>query len=96
MSMCPLLCVPILICLTLKGSLLDRGQIVDFGETGPVRCAAPLCKGYINPFMKFIDQGRRFICNLCGKLFRSIHSCVLINISGLSLCILLIMVVSRV
>ncbi|KAK1403102.1 Transport protein Sec24-like [Heracleum sosnowskyi] len=39
-------------------------QVVDFGETGPVRCSR--CKGYINPFMKFIDQGRRFICNFCG------------------------------
>ncbi|GAB2298232.1 Protein transport protein Sec24C [Dionaea muscipula] len=39
-------------------------QMVDFGEGGPVRCSR--CKGYINPFMKFIDQGRRFICNLCG------------------------------
>ncbi|KAG0560568.1 hypothetical protein M758_10G185600 [Ceratodon purpureus] len=41
-------------------------QIVDFGESGPVRCLAPHCKAYINPFMRFIDQGRRFICNLCG------------------------------
>ncbi|KAK4717325.1 hypothetical protein R3W88_015663 [Solanum pinnatisectum] len=39
-------------------------QVVDFGESGPVCCSR--CKGYINPFMKFIDQGRRFICNLCG------------------------------
>uniref|UniRef100_A0A7N0TRM7 Uncharacterized protein n=1 Tax=Kalanchoe fedtschenkoi TaxID=63787 RepID=A0A7N0TRM7_KALFE len=39
-------------------------QVVDFGESGPIRCSR--CKGYINPFMKFIDQGRRFICNLCG------------------------------
>ncbi|XP_019239290.1 PREDICTED: protein transport protein Sec24-like At4g32640 [Nicotiana attenuata] len=38
--------------------------VVDFGESGPVRCSR--CKGYINPFVKFIDQGRRFICNLCG------------------------------
>ncbi|GKB82510.1 transport protein Sec24-like protein, partial [Tanacetum coccineum] len=35
-------------------------MIVDFGESGPVRCSR--CKGYINPFMKFVDQGRRFIC----------------------------------
>ncbi|XVE95488.1 hypothetical protein REPUB_Repub02eG0102100 [Reevesia pubescens] len=42
----------------------DPIQIVDFGESGPVRCSR--CKGYINPFMKFIDQGRKFICNLCG------------------------------
>lgn len=39
-------------------------QVVDFGEGGPVRCSR--CKAYINPFMKFIDQGRRFICNFCG------------------------------
>ncbi|PHT46959.1 hypothetical protein CQW23_16117 [Capsicum baccatum] len=31
-------------------------QVVDFGENGPVRCSR--CKGYINPFVKFIDQGR--------------------------------------
>ncbi|TQD73409.1 hypothetical protein C1H46_041054 [Malus baccata] len=41
-------------------------QVVDFGESGPVRCSR--CKGYINPFMKFIDQGRKFICNLCGVI----------------------------
>lgn len=39
-------------------------QVVDFGESGPVRCSR--CKGYMNPFMKFTDQGRRFVCNLCG------------------------------
>ncbi|KAK5841857.1 hypothetical protein PVK06_004181 [Gossypium arboreum] len=39
-------------------------EVVDFGESGPVRCSR--CKGYINPFMKFIDQERKFICNLCG------------------------------
>ncbi|KAK7357863.1 hypothetical protein VNO80_17160 [Phaseolus coccineus] len=39
-------------------------QVVDFGESGPVRCSR--CKAYINPFMKFVDQGRRFVCNLCG------------------------------
>ncbi|XP_057528262.1 protein transport protein SEC24 B-like [Amaranthus tricolor] len=39
-------------------------QVVDFGERGPLRCSR--CKAYINPFMKFINQGRQFICNLCG------------------------------
>ncbi|KAE9611541.1 putative von Willebrand factor, type A, Zinc finger, Sec23/Sec24-type, sec23/Sec24, trunk [Lupinus albus] len=42
----------------------DPIHVVDFGESGPVRCSR--CKAYINPFMKFVDQGRRFICNLCG------------------------------
>ncbi|TVU25461.1 hypothetical protein EJB05_27957, partial [Eragrostis curvula] len=39
-------------------------QLVDFGEVGPIRCSR--CKAYINPFMRFVDQGRHFICNLCG------------------------------
>ncbi|XP_061969647.1 protein transport protein SEC24 B-like [Populus nigra] len=45
---------------------LQPQQVVDFGESGPVRCSR--CKGYINPFMKLIDHGtgRRFTCNFCG------------------------------
>ncbi|CAI5528738.1 unnamed protein product, partial [Closterium sp. Naga37s-1] len=39
-------------------------HVVDFGEMGPVRCHR--CKAYINPFMRFVDHGRKFICNLCG------------------------------
>jgi protein transport protein SEC24 len=31
---------------------------------GPIRCSR--CKAYINPFMRFSDQGKHFICNLCG------------------------------
>uniref|UniRef100_A0ACD5XZH4 Uncharacterized protein n=1 Tax=Avena sativa TaxID=4498 RepID=A0ACD5XZH4_AVESA len=39
-------------------------ELVDFGEMGPIRCSR--CKAYINPFMRFVDQGKNFICNLCG------------------------------
>ncbi|VEL10413.1 unnamed protein product [Protopolystoma xenopodis] len=35
----------------------------DMGHSGPVRCIR--CKSYINPFMLFIDGGRRFQCALC-------------------------------
>ncbi|OLY77779.1 Protein transport protein Sec24C [Smittium mucronatum] len=38
-------------------------QIVDFGDEGPIRCLR--CKTYINPYMVFIDGGKRFVCNLC-------------------------------
>ncbi|TPX40911.1 hypothetical protein SeMB42_g05818 [Synchytrium endobioticum] len=38
-------------------------KVVDFGENGPVRCAR--CKAYINPFVIFVDGGRKFTCNLC-------------------------------
>lgn len=38
-------------------------RIVDYPE-GPLRCDR--CRGYVNPFFKFIDGGQKFICNLCG------------------------------
>ncbi|KAH7387746.1 hypothetical protein KP509_16G039000 [Ceratopteris richardii] len=50
--------------LALPHPMEEPVQVVDFGESGPVRCVK--CKGYINPFMKFIDQGRHFKCNFCG------------------------------
>ncbi|EDO41706.1 predicted protein [Nematostella vectensis] len=37
--------------------------IVNHGASGPVRCNR--CKAYINPFVQFIDGGRRFVCNIC-------------------------------
>jgi protein transport protein SEC24 len=44
----------------------EEGEVpvVDFGESGPPRCAQ--CRGYINPWCVFIDGGQKFICNLCG------------------------------
>ena len=34
------------------------------GSMGPLRCAR--CKAYVNPFFKWINYGRKFICNFCG------------------------------
>lgn len=39
--------------------------IVNFGESGPLRCAR--CKAYINPFFTWQSQGRETTCNLCGQ-----------------------------
>ena len=33
-------------------------------STGIVRCRR--CRTYINPFVQFIDGGRRFRCNVCS------------------------------
>ncbi|KAK9729542.1 COPII coat Sec23p-Sfb3p heterodimer component [Basidiobolus ranarum] len=38
-------------------------ELVDFGESGPIRCNR--CQAYINPFVTFVDGGRKFVCNLC-------------------------------
>ena len=47
---------------------LPRGQvpIVNFGSSGVVRCGR--CRTYINAFVQFADGGRRWRCNVCGKL----------------------------
>ncbi|WVR08759.1 hypothetical protein IAU60_005817 [Kwoniella sp. DSM 27419] len=34
-------------------------------EDGPPRCEK--CRGYINPWVRFIDGGRKWSCNLCGN-----------------------------
>lgn len=38
--------------------------LVNFGEAGPLRCQR--CRAYINPFVKFIDGGQRYVCSLCS------------------------------
>lgn len=39
-------------------------QVLDFGEMGPVRCSG--CKAYMNPHMKWVEGGNKFICCFCG------------------------------
>jgi len=38
--------------------------VVNFGSTGVVRCRR--CRTYINPFVGFLDGGRRWRCNVCS------------------------------
>ncbi|XP_068702703.1 protein transport protein Sec24C-like isoform X2 [Montipora foliosa] len=39
-------------------------RTMDYSPTGPVRCNR--CKAYMNPFVQFVDGGRRFVCNICS------------------------------
>lgn len=52
---------------------------VDFGEEGPVRCSR--CHAYINPFVSFVDNGKNFICNMCGFL-NSVPSWYMCGLDG--------------
>ncbi|KAI3657284.1 hypothetical protein MP638_002224 [Amoeboaphelidium occidentale] len=38
-------------------------QLVDHGETGPIRCNR--CKAYMNPNMIWLNGGSKFMCNIC-------------------------------
>ncbi|RLN69823.1 hypothetical protein BBJ29_001459 [Phytophthora kernoviae] len=44
-----------------EGDDLDE---VNFGPAGVVRCRH--CRTYMNPFVQWVDNGRRWRCNLCG------------------------------
>ncbi|CAH0487183.1 unnamed protein product [Peronospora farinosa] len=44
-----------------EGNDLD---VVNFGPTGVIRCRH--CRTYMNPFVQWVDNGRRWRCNLCG------------------------------
>ncbi|KAM0008864.1 putative Zinc finger, Sec23/Sec24-type [Helianthus debilis subsp. tardiflorus] len=66
----------VLLHVTRQGNQANPPPIVDFGEGGPVHCSH--YKGYINSFMKFVDQGGRFICNFCGKLVQPQEHAVLL------------------
>lgn len=37
--------------------------LVDFGPNGPLRCTR--CRAYVNSFTKFVQGGRKFVCNIC-------------------------------
>lgn len=58
-----------IICRPMAGDIgTENGQvdIVDFGSTGIVRCKR--CRTYINPFVSWVENGRRWRCNICGML----------------------------
>lgn len=38
--------------------------LIPFEKTGIVRCRG--CRTYINPYVAFVDGGRRWKCNVCG------------------------------
>ncbi len=42
--------------------------IVDYGEKNIPRCPNNNCRAYLNPFVKFIDGGDKWICNICKQI----------------------------
>lgn len=51
------------------GDVGDRNSeidVIDFGSTGIVRCKR--CRSYINPYVAWMDNGRRWRCNICGLM----------------------------
>ena len=42
--------------------------LIDYGEKEIPRCTNQNCRRYLNPFVKFIDNGEKWICNICNKI----------------------------
>jgi protein transport protein SEC24 len=57
------------ICHPMAGDTHDGNpdiKVVDFGKAGIVRCKK--CRTYINPYVTWHDNGRKWKCNICGLL----------------------------
>lgn len=57
--------IPLAILVKPYGELPSGEEIpyTDFNGKTIVRCRE--CRAYVNPFIKFIDNGSRWICNFC-------------------------------
>ena len=42
--------------------------LINYGEHNIPRCPNRDCRAYLNPFVKFINGGEKWICNLCGQI----------------------------
>jgi protein transport protein SEC24 len=51
-------------CSTLEPDL----PTVNYGESEIPRCNSSQCRAYLNPFVKWVDGGDKWICNLCKNV----------------------------
>ena len=41
---------------------------INYDNKNIPRCPNRNCRAYLNPFVKFIDGGEKWICNICGQI----------------------------
>jgi len=62
------LLIPMSISLSPMKNTEEDLPYIDYGENNIPRCPNRNCRGYMNPFVKFIQGGEKWICNLCGQV----------------------------
>ena len=62
------LSIPISISLCPMKNTGTELPLINYGENSIPRCPNRNCRAYLNPFVKFIDGGEKWICNLCGQI----------------------------
>ena len=45
----------------------DEIPLIDYGSHNIPRCNNQNCSAFLNPFIKFIENGEKWICNFCGQ-----------------------------
>ena len=53
-------------------------HLVDHGTGGPLRCNR--CKTYMNPFVRFVDGGRQYICPICQCSNEGEDACIHVHV----------------
>ena len=42
--------------------------LINYGDKNIPRCPNSNCRAYLNPFVKWIEGGEKWICNFCGQI----------------------------
>jgi protein transport protein SEC24 len=50
-----------------SNTLYELVPLVDYGSNNIPRCKNQNCSAFLNPFIKFIENGEKWICNFCGQ-----------------------------
>jgi protein transport protein SEC24 len=56
----------------------NQVPLIDYTANEIVRCNR--CRAYINPFVKFVNMGKDFVCNFCGFTNEGLSIfCIIVN-----------------
>ena len=62
------LSIPMSIALSPMKNTGEELPLIDYKENNIPRCPNRNCRAYMNPFVKFIQGGEKWLCNLCGQI----------------------------
>ena len=62
------LSIPMSISLCPMKNIENEIPFVNYGDNNIPRCPNKNCRAYMNPFIKFIEGGEKWICNFCGQI----------------------------
>ena len=74
-------CTLYTVCTPIQNTL----HLVDHGTGGPLRCNR--CKTYMNPFVRFVDGGRQYICPICQCSNEGEDACIHVHVHCIIQCI---------